>query len=218
MSKMQAHKRPPEDERLVACSLLLLRLGKKEQVRESVPVSLGVALWEKRTWVCIPGLYPRVPSLAPCQFGTLPAQTLWAQERAPGIVRTLPSPRLASFWAQRYKIVKSKSFRGLCASGTLPRSLKGRPWRCDIFAALGLCSGSAPVPRTGCLSLCSLWALTLPSRSCRTELTFYSRANASLLWDFLPVISTLTCLNVFFPRPAPTPIFPTVKLLCQKQK
>lgn len=101
MSKMQAHKRPPEDERLVACSLLLLRLEKKERVQESAAVSLGVALWEKRTWVGIPGLYPKGPQLGTLSVGTLPAQTLWAQEKAPWIVRTLPSPRLASFWVQR---------------------------------------------------------------------------------------------------------------------
>lgn len=50
--------------------------GKKERVQESALVSLGVALWEKSTCVCVPGLYPKDPQRGTLSVSCLPAQTL----------------------------------------------------------------------------------------------------------------------------------------------
>lgn len=58
--------------------------------------SLGVALW-KRICVCVPGLYPKIPSLFyPCKnlqsVLSMLTQTLWAQGKATGLSGPSPPP------------------------------------------------------------------------------------------------------------------------------
>lgn len=126
---MRVHKGPPEEEKLVACSLLLLRRLEKKRVQESALASLGVALWEKRSCMYVPGLYPKdPPSLAPCWFHGRPPKP-YGQRRSPPGSSGPSFPRLAPFWAKRrdIKLWKVKVSR-LFTPSTLPRSLKGRPW------------------------------------------------------------------------------------------
>lgn len=89
---MQVQKGPPEEERLAACSLSLLkRLEKKSRVQKSALASLGEALREKRISACVPGLHPKDPHLVTLPISWLLTQTLWAQENALWVVRTLCS-------------------------------------------------------------------------------------------------------------------------------
>lgn len=81
-NKMQVHKGPPEEERLVACSLLLLRRLEKKRVQESALASLGVAVWEKRICVLVPGMYLRDSQPGPLSVLCPSIQTLRAEEKA----------------------------------------------------------------------------------------------------------------------------------------
>lgn len=89
---MQVHKGPPEEERLVACSLLLLRRIEKKRVQEIALANLEVALGEEDLYVCGLSLYPKDPQLSTLSILCLSTQTLWAQEKALLTVRSLPSP------------------------------------------------------------------------------------------------------------------------------
>lgn len=92
-NKMQVHKGPPEEERLVACSLSLLkRLEEKTRVQESALASLGVAVQEKRSSVCVPGLYPKIPSLPLCQFHACLCKPCGHRRMPPGLSGPSPPP------------------------------------------------------------------------------------------------------------------------------
>lgn len=64
---------------------------KKSRVQKSALASLGEALQEKRISVCVPGLHPKDPHLDTLPISWLLTQTLWAQENALWVVRTLRS-------------------------------------------------------------------------------------------------------------------------------
>lgn len=52
---------------------------------------------EEDLCVCVPGLYPKDPRLGTPSVSCVPTPPLWAQEKGPRSVRTLPSPRMSPF-------------------------------------------------------------------------------------------------------------------------
>lgn len=90
-NRMQVHKGPPEEERLLACSLLLLRrLEKKSSGKCGGQPRSGTVEEDLCVWV--PGLYPKIPSLAPCQFYPCLPKPSGHRRKATGLSGPSPPP------------------------------------------------------------------------------------------------------------------------------